>query len=156
LKAGQGHCCLFSILISAAGNSGIDHSFPVIRVLIIAFFLTNCHGSGNKNSEYRKNIAGRIFMRLHDQQKSFLKKRIKEQFPGSRIYLFGSRADDTKKGGDIDILLLSKEKLSLKDKWSIKRDFCGKFGEQEMDIVNFSFEEESNFKEIALLEAVEL
>lgn len=95
-------------------------------------------------------------MRLYDRQKSFLKKRIKEQFPESRIYLFGSRADDTKKGGDIDILLLSKEKLSLKDKWSIKRDFYGKFGEQEMDIVNFSFEDESNFKEIALLEAVEL
>lgn len=95
-------------------------------------------------------------MRLYDQQKAFLKKRIKEQFPESRIYLFGSRTDDTKKGGDIDILLLSKEKLALKEKWSIKQDFCGKFGEQKIDIVNFSFDEESNFKELALLEAVEL
>ncbi len=95
-------------------------------------------------------------MRLYDQQKAFLKKRIKEQFPESRIYLFGSRTDDTQRGGDIDILLLSKEKLSLKEKWSIIREFCRKFGEQKIDIVNYSFDEESNFKELVLLDAVEL
>ena len=95
-------------------------------------------------------------MRLYDQQRAFLNKRIKEQFPESKIYLFGSRIDDTQRGGDIDILLLSKEKLSLKEKWSIKREFCSKFGEQKMDIVNYSFDEESNFKELVLLDAVEL
>ena len=46
--------------------------------------------------------------------------------------------------------------ISLKEKSSIIREFCSMFGEQKMDIVNYSFDEESNFKELVLLDAVEL
>ena len=46
-------------------------------------------------------------MRLDSKQKGALDKAIKGI--EDEIYLFGSRVDDTKKGGDIDILTFSKE-----------------------------------------------
>jgi uncharacterized protein len=52
----------------------------------------------------------------------------------SRIYLFGSRADDTKRGGDIDLLILS-EKLSDSDRVAIRLRIQEKLGEQKIDIV---------------------
>lgn len=52
----------------------------------------------------------------------------------SRIILFGSRADDTKKGGDIDLLIYS-EKLVFEDKLKILAKLYEKLGEQKIDIL---------------------
>ncbi|MCP5104136.1 MAG: nucleotidyltransferase domain-containing protein, partial [bacterium] len=76
--------------------------------------------------------------------------------PEFKLYLFGSRVDDDKKGGDIDILILSGEPLKRKDKRSIKIAFYNKFGYQKLDLVHFIFDDPSPFKELALLEGVEL
>lgn len=46
-------------------------------------------------------------MRLDHTQKKALEKAI-ENISGE-VYLFGSRVDDSKKGGDIDILIFSEE-----------------------------------------------
>jgi len=46
-------------------------------------------------------------MRLDSKQKEALDKTVK--WIEDEIYLFGSRVDDTKKGGDIDILIFPKE-----------------------------------------------
>jgi predicted nucleotidyltransferase len=54
--------------------------------------------------------------------------------PEAKIWLFGSRADDSKKGGDIDIGVLSK-KIDLIEKIGIKIDICEKIGEQKIDLV---------------------
>jgi predicted nucleotidyltransferase len=50
------------------------------------------------------------------------------------VWLFGSRTDDTKKGGDIDIAILSK-KAEIEDKIAIKQRIFDKIGEQKMDVV---------------------
>ncbi|RLA61335.1 MAG: nucleotidyltransferase domain-containing protein [Epsilonproteobacteria bacterium] len=50
------------------------------------------------------------------------------------LYLFGSRTDVTKRGGDIDILLISKQ-LKRNDLSKIRWHFFREFGEQKLDIV---------------------
>ena len=52
------------------------------------------------------------------------------------MYLFGSRVDDSKKGGDIDILVLTDRKLHHTDLFKMKQVFFSKFGEQKMDVVS--------------------
>ena len=47
-------------------------------------------------------------MRLSEMERTKIKEAIHAQFgPDSQVYLFGSRADDAKKGGDIDLLVSS-------------------------------------------------
>ena len=46
-------------------------------------------------------------MRLNDQEKSIIRQAAISHFgEDSRILLFGSRADNEKKGGDIDLLII--------------------------------------------------
>ena len=52
----------------------------------------------------------------------------------AKIYLFGSRTDDTKKGGDIDIFILSAI-LNNTTKRQIKLKLYDQLGEQKIDII---------------------
>ena len=63
-----------------------------------------------------------------------LKSKLKSLSPKAKLYLFGSRVDDEKKGGDIDLLVVS-DKLTKKDMRLLRVDFFEKFGEQKIDIV---------------------
>ena len=76
--------------------------------------------------------------------------------PDAKIYLFGSRADDAMKGGDIDILVIAEKKLILQQIREIRIAFCKTFGDQKIDIVSFRSGESSTFKELAQLDAVML
>ncbi len=67
-------------------------------------------------------------MRVQQEQLDFLKEQVLSRAGNARVYLFGSRTDDTQKGGDIDILILSEEKLSFIDKTRIKYAFYEKYG----------------------------
>ena len=95
-------------------------------------------------------------MRISKEERSVLKNSMIKLSPNAKIYLFGSRVDDNKKGGDIDILILSNKKLNWKEKGQITYDFYNKFGEQKLDLVSFTFEDQHPFKKLALLEAIEL
>jgi predicted nucleotidyltransferase len=52
-------------------------------------------------------------MRLAEATSRVIKRHVDDFIPGSDYYLFGSRVDDKLKGDDIDLLLLTPEKLSL-------------------------------------------
>ncbi len=95
-------------------------------------------------------------MRLENQKALYLKSLITEHLPKSDVYLFGSRTDESKKGGDIDILILAERELKRKEKASIEFAFFNKFGEQKLDLVSYRYNEKSPFKKIALEEAVSL
>ena len=45
-------------------------------------------------------------MRISESIYHSIKKRIQGSIPNAEVFLFGSRADDSAKGGDIDLLLL--------------------------------------------------
>lgn len=72
----------------------------------------------------------------------------------AQVYLFGSRADPNKKGGDIDLLVLS-QTLTEKDKRTLRWTICEKIGEQRIDIV-LAKDNTSPFVRIALSEGIKL
>lgn len=73
-------------------------------------------------------------MRLTIEQIEILKETVLSIDNDAKILLFGSRTDDKKKGGDIDILIVSK-KMNRKDIWQVRNKFFDKFGEQKLDII---------------------
>jgi len=73
-------------------------------------------------------------MRLRETEKKSIVKIVKGMDPDSRIYLFGSRADDNQKGGDIDLLIITKQ-LTHEDKMTIKKKLFSEIEEQKIDII---------------------
>ncbi|GIV29702.1 MAG: hypothetical protein KatS3mg028_0768 [Bacteroidia bacterium] len=73
-------------------------------------------------------------MRLDEQTKNIIKQSVLKLDSEANVYLFGSRTDDTKKGGDIDILVLS-GKLKSIDKIKILTNIYQQMEEQKIDIV---------------------
>jgi len=60
-------------------------------------------------------------LRLLKKEIELIKDRIKDTFGETIIYLFGSRVDDTKQGGDIDLYIIPKVSEDIfKKKMKIK------------------------------------
>ena len=92
-------------------------------------------------------------MRLKPEIVIFMKETAKKLFPEAELYLFGSRLNDQATGGDIDLLLLSEEKINAKQIRNFRIRFYKKFGWQKIDVVNFTKTEENTFKKLILKEA---
>lgn len=73
-------------------------------------------------------------MRLKDKEKQVILQAIHSIDPNARIYLFGSRVDDSDKGGDIDLLVFSR-KISYGDKLAVKKNIFSVLGEQKIDLI---------------------
>lgn len=73
-------------------------------------------------------------MRLSDSEIKAIKGVVENIDKDAHIYLFGSRAYDGKKGGDIDLLILS-HKLIQEDSGRIKHKLWDIIGEQRIDIL---------------------
>ena len=95
-------------------------------------------------------------MRITENEKNVIIDAVKSADPGAKVWLFGSRADDSKKGGDIDIAIFS-EKLSkdVMKEIQVRRFICNRIGEQKIDIVTSSDGKEAFFR-LAVEEGVEL
>lgn len=87
-------------------------------------------------------------MRLNHQIRSFLKQIIGDKIPESKIYLFGSRVDDKSNGGDIDLMILTKEPIDKKILRTIRVEFYKRFGWQKIDLVNFTEDDYSVFRQL--------
>jgi predicted nucleotidyltransferase len=74
------------------------------------------------------------FMRLTSEEVHIIKSVILALDPDAKIYLFGSRVDDNAKGGDIDLLILSKQ-LVQEDARSIRTALFEHIEEQKIDLV---------------------
>ena len=55
-------------------------------------------------------------MRLNDKERNIIKKQVYKIFGDSKIILFGSRVDDKKSGGDIDLFIIPVKKENLFEK----------------------------------------
>lgn len=73
-------------------------------------------------------------MRLPGEQIAVLKNTLKSLASNAQLYLFGSRIDDTARGGDIDLLVVS-DALTKRDLRRLRIEFFKQFGEQKLDIV---------------------
>jgi len=73
-------------------------------------------------------------MRLTLHQKDAILAAVGRQDPDARIILFGSRADDHAKGGDIDLLIVS-DRIGLHQEWEIRRDILDEIGWQKLDLI---------------------
>jgi predicted nucleotidyltransferase len=75
-------------------------------------------------------------MRLKEREKNLIIAIFKNTFIHGALYLFGSRVDDTAKGGDIDLYIVPDDFNKLTEK---KVDFLVRLkkiiGEQKIDVV---------------------
>ncbi len=94
-------------------------------------------------------------MRLRKEERTVLKESVKALSEEAKIYLFGSRTDDTKRGGDIDLLIVSKT-LKRSDLRSIRLAFFKAFGEQKIDIILDNGDFSDPFHALIYRKAIEL
>jgi predicted nucleotidyltransferase len=95
-------------------------------------------------------------MRITKKEATTLKCAVQKHAPRAEVYLFGSRADDSKKGGDIDVLVVGERLLTAVEKRDVVHTFTDAFGEQKVDVVSFTHTDTVPFKYIALRTAVRL
>lgn len=96
-------------------------------------------------------------MRLTEEELKYIKDAIKKYDNNSEIYIFGSRLDDSKKGGDIDIMVVSTV-IDFEKVLDIKLELYEKLGFRKIDlIVSKGYTEESqNFKKHIYSEGVRI
>lgn len=93
-------------------------------------------------------------MRLSEFERQAILSAITKLDSQAQVYLFGSRVHPEKRGGDIDLLVMSKI-LGEKDKRTIRWAICDQIGEQKIDLV-IAQDTSSPFVRIALTEGVKL
>jgi predicted nucleotidyltransferase len=87
-------------------------------------------------------------MRLNPEIANYLKQIIQEKIPGSTIYLFGSRVDEKARGGDIDLMILTNEPADRRIFRKIRMEFFKKYGWRKIDLVSFTYSNESSFRKL--------
>ena len=78
-------------------------------------------------------------MRLTSFERENIKKTFYKLFENGKVYLFGSRVDDLKRGGDIDLYIELESQLPIKEEMHLKSKFrlalYELIGEQKIDVV---------------------
>lgn len=101
-------------------------------------------------------------MRLSNDEQATIINTIQSHATGSfELYLHGSRVDDTRKGGDIDLLLLAPDQEKdhfQRNKHIILSDIKEKIGDQKIDLTISSSNQKTldPFVKIALKHAAQL
>ena len=94
-------------------------------------------------------------MRLSKEEVENIKSSVTSVDPNAKTYLFGSRTDVSKRGGDIDLLIIS-GKITKKELSKIRWDFFEEFGEQKIDIVIDDGTGQTPFVKLIIPQAVAL
>ncbi len=97
-------------------------------------------------------------LRLGEFEQGAIRSLVSKFLPTAEIYLFGSRVDANKKGGDIDILVYTPNQVepNLELRLRIKAEILESIGEQKLDMIFTNDLKKTPFIELAMLEAVKL
>ena len=98
-------------------------------------------------------------MRITLAEKTIIKSSVKKHFGGNaNVYLFGSRVDDDRKGGDIDLYITTDIPTSeiIREKIGLLVDMEKGLGEQKVDVVINNHTKQKPIYEIAEKEGVRL
>jgi predicted nucleotidyltransferase len=95
-------------------------------------------------------------MRLTEFEIKSIIASFRAHFTTGDIYLFGSRVNDSQKGGDIDLYIVTQDGDNIHDKkLQMLRDIKNKIGEQKIDVV-ISSDKERAIEEEALKKGIKL
>jgi predicted nucleotidyltransferase len=94
-------------------------------------------------------------MRLTDTERRIIKQTVQPFDQSARVILFGSRANDKARGGDIDLLIIS-ERIASDDLNAIRWRLWEQLGEQKIDLVLSRDEIDEAFAQTAFEQGVEL
>ena len=73
-------------------------------------------------------------MRLGANEAEAVREEIRRLDPAAEIYLYGSRANDLAKGGDIDLLVVS-DRLGFRDVLRLRTRILDRIGWQQLDLL---------------------
>ncbi|MCL5030367.1 MAG: nucleotidyltransferase domain-containing protein [Bacteroidetes bacterium] len=95
-------------------------------------------------------------LRIKSEHIEAIKKIIKDSFgKDAKVYLFGSRTDDNKKGGDIDLYIETDVKENIfEKKIKIMGALHKVLGEQKIDIVINNFSSDKYIYTVAKIEGL--
>ena len=93
-------------------------------------------------------------MRLSEFEIETIKELAEKHFgEGTTVYLFGSRTDENKKGGDIDLFITNKDerRLNIEAKVRFLAELKTKIGDRKIDVVfdnDFTRQKENFYRSI--------
>ncbi|ADO45195.1 DNA polymerase beta domain protein region [Hydrogenobacter thermophilus TK-6] len=87
-------------------------------------------------------------VRLSKEEVETIKSIVKKYDPAAEILIFGSRTDLTKRGGDIDILIVS-GKIDYRIRRKIRVDLQLALGDRKVDLIITDDPEKNEFTKIA-------
>lgn len=73
-------------------------------------------------------------MRLTASEQDAIREEAASRAPGATVYLFGSRADDGARGGDIDLLVFPC-RMEMESRLRFRIALADRLGEQKIDLV---------------------
>jgi predicted nucleotidyltransferase len=73
-------------------------------------------------------------MRLGADEAETVREEVRRLDPNAEIYLYGPRADDSARGGDIDLLVVS-DKLGFRDLLRLRTGILDRIGWQQWDLL---------------------
>ena len=98
-------------------------------------------------------------VRLNPTEISIIKSSFKKTFSKGRIYLFGSRTDNTKRGGDIDLYIqshnLSDPIQRLRKKLNFQMLVKTRLGDQKIDVL-LETNPKSSIERVAIQQGIPL
>jgi predicted nucleotidyltransferase len=95
-------------------------------------------------------------MRLSTIQQHSIRESVERFLAAAKILLYGSRADDTKRGGDIDLLILTKDTFERSIQYKILAAMYLRLGEQKIDLLIENPDKLSNYALLVIDSALPL